>query len=767
MSDDMFDGMITSNGANTLFAAGDMFGQQQANNQLYGQQVAGLQQDMMQFTLAQNAQAASERQQSRQFQLQSQQEDRKLAALREESAFARLNQSLDRQLKYAELETQERQQAFENTLRAQQVGLQAQMQSMQIQQIETAMNAQKAIGARTLFNTTAIEEGWMTGAGGLQGYAERLKQHKAENRDLYLALGQTPEGQKMMEDDARMVEAIKLYATDTYSIDEDMVGDALTVGKAEELVKSVNLVDRAPTGNERQAFAYFAKRAESEMPDDELEEIFADAKGPDGRPLVDLKNAPPETRAAYRIRALAEKNGGNDYWDSINAQLSNPAGLMRFEELYSRGLLEPVKDKSTLMQLQALDQSKMQTMAQLMSESNGTFLFAPQYEKARQDLKNQMEESRATILSGGDVSGNWALGGAVSFGIVNDNVKKQMDLAHANKRTWSDVAELTGVPGALRAAKSLVLGGQVNSNWDYFDLATLPIMLIPGGGFAVRSVYGAGKWALGAAMKGVGKAAGKGMMAGGAKMMSGELAKLTGKAALQASARASRLAPALTARAKSYTAFAAQAAAWPAGAARGAERAAAYTAKAARTSANAARLTEDAAKASSLLYGKLGARIAAPAMAARAATLAPGIGPNINYGDLDVAADKVSTLVDQLKLKSYPPAMRAQITQEIGNAMQEYKRTAERYFPDGQVPASVMRNMLSMGNLVPRRILEQLQGDLLGGAANMYNGVPQVSLESMLGGQSAKVGIGGLTMVSAPAATSGTGMDDLFNRPQQ
>ena len=111
---DPFNSLISTGASPVLFAASNMFGQQRARNDVLQDRAAAREQNMLQFILASGAQERQSMREQRQFELQSQAGDRSFALQREESAFARLNSVLDRQLKMAELESKDRQLAFEN-----------------------------------------------------------------------------------------------------------------------------------------------------------------------------------------------------------------------------------------------------------------------------------------------------------------------------------------------------------------------------------------------------------------------------------------------------------------------------------------------------------------------------------------------------------------------------------------------------------------------------------------------------------------------------
>ena len=142
MTMDPFNALVSS-GSNALAVGANMMAQQSQANAQRTDQRAAREQQMLQFMLSQDAGMRQERSQERQTALVTRQQDRQLAAQREESAFARLNATLDRQLKMNEMESQERDRAFQRSLQAQQADIQLRMQTLQLQQVEGAANAQE------------------------------------------------------------------------------------------------------------------------------------------------------------------------------------------------------------------------------------------------------------------------------------------------------------------------------------------------------------------------------------------------------------------------------------------------------------------------------------------------------------------------------------------------------------------------------------------------------------------------------------------------
>lgn len=133
---DPFNNLVTGSWANTLMAGGELMSRGQSRRDAYRELLAQRDQNMFQFNMQQSVQDRAAQEQSRQFGLQQNSADRAFIAQREESAFARLNSVLDRQLQVAEMESKERQQAFQNTLQMQLFESQLQRDNAAVQQID-------------------------------------------------------------------------------------------------------------------------------------------------------------------------------------------------------------------------------------------------------------------------------------------------------------------------------------------------------------------------------------------------------------------------------------------------------------------------------------------------------------------------------------------------------------------------------------------------------------------------------------------------------
>ena len=139
MADNSFDTLISTSMSPALALGAGMFANVRQRNAELQNSADARNQNMMQFMLASGAQERQGMREQRQFELQTQAGDRAFALQREESAFARLNATLDRQLQAAELDAKNKQQAFDNSLRAMSVALDTKVKGMQLKQFESQL----------------------------------------------------------------------------------------------------------------------------------------------------------------------------------------------------------------------------------------------------------------------------------------------------------------------------------------------------------------------------------------------------------------------------------------------------------------------------------------------------------------------------------------------------------------------------------------------------------------------------------------------------
>ena len=668
---DPFNNLITGDWANTLLAYSQAEGARSDSNASLAAGRVAASQNLASLASQRDASYLAERRQDRMFDLQQAQADREFAGQQTNSAFARLNESLDRQLKYAELESQERQAAFENSLKVQQGALQMKAQSMQLEHFAKQMAGEDLKG--TLMG---IQMDFSAGNGTKSPieFSDEVTIAMKENKAGLSALAGTEEGRAFVDSMAGAARSARLFGSGAYNLDPGMV-EELDYVMIDKFVESSDLAKRAPTDNERQALAVMARDALAGAT--EADKAAAAAE-------FDVSSANPSQVAWAVVRRKAVEKDAVPAWQSMATKLADPGAKARFLELHSTGQLVPVSGKEQLMRMQALEQSRMQTFSALMEKTGGQFLFSPEYKQRRQEFDDQIADARADILSGGDVRAKWALGGAISMDVLNGQVKEQ---AGMHRRSMQDLVELTGVPGALRTYKNLIFGGGKYTTSDTVDAVLLPFMFL-GGGVAVKGATAIGKAALAkAGVKAFGGAAAKaGMRESAAAIGKNVLAR---RAALLSAKQLATRNPRGAANALK-SASAATRAAWAAG----------------------GNLAVDAAVSRPAIMG--------------AANLAMGI----DHRELDVAAGKLGRLIETAKLDG-AMSKNPRLMNEISAALSEYRRVAGHYFPGGEVPPGVDEALLSARNFIPASVLRQFQRDYF----KTYGGSAEGSLSELLAAQ--------------------------------
>ncbi|HRT04103.1 MAG TPA: hypothetical protein P5204_00250 [Kiritimatiellia bacterium] len=459
----------------------------------------------------------------RQFDAQMRLRGDELAMRREESAFARLGKSLEFGLKFAEQESKDRQQAFENTLRMQQHMFQQKIQSMQLRELEDRVAAQDFMAEDSRIRASYNEYS------NPNAFADALEANFASNSAARRALVSTKEGQEYIANLQNTIRAARSMAVPGATrLDPMLVGESLDWGTVNAKAQEGDLASGRLTDDQRQARALLIDEARNAFTKEQIAEIAGGMEGvTDSELVVEL------------VKSYATEGGRENmpHWQKLAAELENPAGEMRFKELYESGALEPIKNNSQIMELRLLEESQQKVLAQRLSETNGAFLFDERYADELDEMKDSIEVARARIMSGGNPRAAGALLSVVSVENMHDTVIGQAERGHAAKRTFGDLAELTGVPGAWRAGKSILLGTPVESWTDYLDLVLTPITIIPGVGLGVRTARAGG----GALLRGAARLGGKKAAeivgnrvgaAAGAKVFTGLAARKGAKAAM-------------------------------------------------------------------------------------------------------------------------------------------------------------------------------------------------------------------------------------------
>lgn len=628
---DPFNSLISTGAAPALFAASNMAGQYRQRNDFLEEQRQSRNQNMMQFIMQQGAMAQENQQQDRQFQLQYAQGERAMSQQREQNAFARLTASLDTHLKMVELESRDRQQAFENALKSQQVDIQTRMQGMQLKQIELTVRGQEGKAAFMRASVAAA-----TDPLNYDKHINLLADVVKEYGDGLAALG--PEGMEIIHNINGQIQAKNLRPAVPKIGDQFIAGETFNEGEAITLLKKANL--SLPAGrmdaDTVQVMGYFVSEAAGLKPNEDLVAQAAMDLFPDTHPN-DLGS---EQRALAQVVAAAGQPGASDGVRELATKLVfDPVAQARFLTLYSSGALNPITSKDQLFRLAAHDQARLALIGELQAASRGRFLAMP--DDDRDALFEQWEEERLNILSGGNAVAKSALGGATEWEHARKVMRSQIQNASGTTcRTgmdWFDA--LTGIPSAYNATKKIFQGraGELSVG-DWVNLSLTVATLLPGVGF-IKAGVGAAKAARYA----------RGITAWGA----------ASRAALEAGKAATR----------------------------------AGVMTAGRTAA-----TQIGKRGAVLAAGRGGYELAAPT------TGAPSFS---QYRELSMAEREVG---DTIKLiKGYDGKVSGKAIDELAMKLDNYIRVAGKYFPDGQVPATIEQNLLNVRALLPTYVWNRLK----------------------------------------------------------
>ena len=744
---DPFNSLMTTGAANAVGGMANLFAGSQAMQLQANAGAQNANTGLMQYMMGQDVLSAQNREQSRQFDIQTRERSDLIAAKREESAFARLNAYLDSQLKRAEIESRDRQLAFENTLKLQQNDLQMKIQTMQVERMEGVMDAEALRGELASISVDAAELNGLDLADRLVSVKNKHKRGMAHLESSGTPIGQTIAG---------MVTAAKQMKLDLPVLDDDLLGDSFTVEAAQKAIEDMDLAAGRVKADDKQVLGYVKNQLLNKYTNEDAMAArigdYIARHGIKGSKLATL-DAAGKTRLGM-LAALEdmEASGGGPlqpHYAKIKAQLSDPVGAAHFDTLYRAGVLEPIKDKATLSKLQMLHQHNFQTQVANMQAAadRGFNYFGPELKEARERAEEQFQEARMEIMAGGRPDAVWALSGGVdsfdSFreGVLTD-IKKTDEFKRVTGGDIMDFAlEVSGLAGAGRFVSNFFTGRWDKlSVGDAVDLATTALFFVPGlgigSGLARAGVKGAKIGTrIAAAAPGLGRAVPKAAAA---------WAK-TGTAGQQMISRGVGLAT------KAARMPARQFVATPAGLM--ARSSADYIKGVGKFSraASAARRAE--------VVGNLraGAWTAARAADAASGRMRPGYergqaGPRLSFGQFHEAADDLEEKFQTLRMMG--DKMRGKqleaMTTEFVSSFENFKRVAGNYYSDGRVPFQIEERYLQLSRLLPPLVANKINRRIRDGESGVQ---PQSfsSFEQMLALPSRG---GGMSMPVA-AATGG------------
>jgi hypothetical protein len=666
---DPFNSLISTGASPVLFAASNMAGQYRQRNDFLEEQRQSRNQNMMQFIMQQGEASRQNQQQDRQFQLQYAQGERAMSQQREHNAFARLAASLDTHLKMVELESKDRQQAFENALRSQQVDLQTRMQGMQLKQIELTMRGQEGKAAFMRASVAAAIDPL-----NYDKHINLLADVVKEYGDGLAALG--PEGMEIIHNINGQIQAKNQRPTVPKISDQFIAGETFNEGEAIDLLRKTNLSSPAGRMNADtvQVIGYFVNEASELKPNEDLVAQAAVDLFPDTHPN-DLGS---EQRALAQVVAAAGQPGASDGVRELATKLvSDPVAQAKFQTLHASGALNPITSKDQLFRLAAHDQARLAMIGELQAASRGRFLILP--DDDRDALFEQWEEERLNILSGGNAAAKSALGGATEWEHARKVMRGQIQNASGtSSRTamdWFDT--LTGIPSAYNDTKKIFQGraGELGVG-DWANLGLTAATFIPAVGWIGRGLVTAGR---GARLAGLaGRAGAVGLRGASATGM-----RLGTKGALQAVRSGTRQA---TAGALNRNV------------------AAAMGREATKGGVNLG-LAWGGVKRAAGGVGELAARSILPQAAVRGGYgLATGTS---QFRELSIAEREVGDTIK--RIKGYDGKVSGKAVDELAMKLDNYISVAGKYFPDGQVPATIEQNMLNVRALLPTYVWNRLK----------------------------------------------------------
>jgi hypothetical protein len=768
---DPFNSLMTTGAANAVGGMANLFAGSQAMQLQANAGAQNANTGLMQYMMGQDVLSAQNREQSRQFDIQTRERSDLIAAKREESAFARLNAYLDSQLKRAEIESRDRQLAFENTLKLQQNDLQMKIQTMQVERMESVMDAEALRGELASISVDAAE------LNGLD-LADRLVRVKNKHKRgmAYLESSGTPIGQTI----AGMVTAAKQMKLDLPVLDDDLLGDSFTVEAAQKAIEDMDLAAGRVKADDKQVLGYVKNQLLNKYTNEDAMAArigdYIARHGIKGSKLATL-DAAGKTRLGM-LAALEdmEASGGGPlqpHYAKIKAQLSDPVGAAHFDTLYRAGVLEPIKDKATLSKLQMLHQHNFQTQVANMQAAadRGFNYFGPELKEARERAEEQFQEARMEIMAGGRPDAVWALSGGVdsfdSFreGVLTD-IKKTDEFKRVTGGDIMDFAlEVSGLAGAGRFVSNFFTGRWDKlSVGDAVDLALTSAALFSGGATLWgRGLLGASK-GVKATMLGAKVAKGGGVLGGlgrGATYVPKAIVRKAGLGTRKMQLWAAKGSTGADAVRRASNAIA-SANRWLANqtvAAGSAGMQVPWRVSAALSNLAGKEAALSAAR--TLRGGEVAANIAAAGWAGgRAADMAIGrasegyergqSGPRLSFGRFHEAADKLEDSFQTLRMmgdKTRGKQLEA-LTTEFVSSFENFKNVAGSYYSDGRVPFQIEERYLQLSRLLPPLIANKINRRIRDGDA----GVQPRSFSSFEEMMALPARGGGVSMpVAAPA----------------
>lgn len=488
---DQFNSLMSAPGA--MLGLAQLAGGIRSQNAELAQQRADRDDNMF---MVMQQQMAMDRQmglQSQQLASQEAQSAREFALRREESAFSRLNQALETQLKFSEQEAQQRDTAFQRSMQAQMFQLQTKQQMLQLERVELE---NRRIDFQGKLRSRFV---------GFQSSPEKEKEADAFINDLvnlkdeYEDVMGMDEAVPLVNSIGGMIEAAKQIKPRLYKISDTLVPGSDTFS-IDEIRTQVSKIDfsKPLTADDRQALSFTLQSALREydpkiLSDEALRDLEApldlDLDG-DYSKLNDAQKA----RIALMQYAMEKVNddpdgaGGNEHLRHIFRELRDPVKRVQFDAAYSQGLLKPIESQETLIELQKIESAREREDANFAA-FYGPSWYSATFRPQRQELLDDFKDQEYEILSGGNPLAKRVMDGGIdTFNRVNEEIK----LNALSKYSWGDVAEAGGLAGAGRTVANFFTGnwGQLNLK-DAGDLALTAMWFVPGGALVRGGLWAA------------------------------------------------------------------------------------------------------------------------------------------------------------------------------------------------------------------------------------------------------------------------------------
>ena len=425
MTMDPFNALV-SGGANTMAVGANLMAQQRHHNTSLAEQRAARDQQMMQFMMAQSAMDRQGARDDRIAHMDFMQRDREMALRREESAFARLNQSLDRQLQVAEMESKQRQLAFENTLKAQMFDVEMQSRVQALKEVDRRINGENAYEE---FNRIRLQT-----AAGFVDYGAALDRVGA----LAQVEGIGSIGPEKLQDLMSTIQVYRLMQTPAFKINSGSYGETFNLGAIDDRLREMNLVPGTEwDADDRQALSVLASRA-------------------------GVTSNMDRDQAYTAVAKYIEQNKENPTYGRLAAQIESTEVVAQLKGMADTGLLAPVTNPETYSRIAQVKEAAARTQVALMEATGGMFLFSqdPDMRDFREQFNHDLQASILDAITEGDHRAKYVNAGAVNdfMSDIHNEVSRRADLSH----TVSDRGRSSGVisPAAVgRNVRALVLGG--------------------------------------------------------------------------------------------------------------------------------------------------------------------------------------------------------------------------------------------------------------------------------------------------------------------